>query len=340
MKRINKKTNIGIDSMEIGIETKVQINQCKTNDIISSITGNKVGRIKQSTGKKQGVRVFLNIPKMIRTDNIKPFGNSDKNRLSEISDDITKILREQLGVDLKKALISTVEINATAELENPQNVECIMNFFELIFTQENKKIYLTAHGKQNACYKNIPLTEDVLRNTHQIESLKTPRLGNKRFCWKIYNKGAEQNIQDRGILRLEQIHNRRSLEYENIPRRLDLFLTADNIIRLISLYRKSFQKYFVNIYWQHKGNSFVKKCVNTVLLELKKGTPPLLTAKIEREIISIDFEIFERAARSFYNNPKTATQAIRRVRNSGQVEIKKGAIRELVQVFRAILYCE
>lgn len=334
-KVINKNTTIGIDTLEIEVETKLQ-KKFTSNQIFSTRTSAKIGEIKSSVGNKTGFRISLNIPKMIRTDNVKPFGIVDKIHLEEIVNDVTQILSEQFSIDLKHAFVSVVEINATAELENPKNIGCIMNLLALMFLQGKGKVFLTAHGKQNR-YKNVPLSSDVLRNTYQIESLRTPRLGNKCFCWKFYNKSLEENIEDKGLLRLEQIHNSRSLEREEIPRQLDLFLSSENIVKLVYLYQKCFKRYFLDIYWQHGEQSFTDKCVNTVILELQEETP-LSTAKILRELISIDFEIFEKACRLFYSNPKTATQAIRRVRNSGKVEINHGAIRELVLIFRAILY--
>lgn len=335
MKRMNKQTYIGVDGLEIEVNTKLRKNNIESKELYSKRTGVNIGRVKAINAT--GFRLYINVPKMLQANNVKPFGIVDKIYLEEILNDIEEILTEQFGVDLKDAFVSTVEINATAELENPKNVECIMNLLALMFLQENKKVYITAHGKKNSCYKNVPLSYDILRNLLQVESIRTPRLGNKCFSWKAYNKGLQENIQDRGLLRLEQVHNSRSLEREGIPRRLDMFLTSDNIVKMVNLYQRSFKRYFLDVYWVQGEHTFTDTCVNTVLLELQEETP-LSTAKIHRFLISIDFEIFERAVRLFYKNPKTATQTIRRVRNSGKVEVNTGAINELVQVFRAILY--
>lgn len=332
---MNNKTHIGVDGLEIQVNTKqMNKNNIESKDLYSQRTGVKIGRVKAIN--KTGFRLYINLPKMVRTNNVRPFGIIDKIYLEEILNEITDILFE-FCVNIHNAFISTVEINATAQLNSNKSTECIMNLLALMFLQEGKKVFLTAHGKKNT-YRDVPLSYDILRNTYQIESLKTPRLGNKAFCWKFYNKGLEEGLQDnRGVLRLEQIHNRRSLEREGLPQRLDLFLTCENILQLIRLYQKSFKKYFIDIFWTHGEHCFTDKCVNTILLELQEEIP-LSVAKIHRELISIDFEIFERACRLFYSNQKTATQTIRRVRNSGKVEINNGAISELVQVFRAILY--
>lgn len=332
---MNNKTHIGVDGLEIQVNTKqMNKNNIESKDLYSQRTGVKIGRVKAIN--KTGFRLYINLPKMVRTNNVRPFGIIDKIYLEEILNEITDILFE-FCVNIHNAFISTVEINATAQLNSNKSTECIMNLLALMFLQEGKKVFLTAHGKKNT-YRDVPLSYDILRNTYQIESLKTPRLGNKAFCWKFYNKGLEEGLQDnRGVLRLEQIHNRRSLEREGLPQRLDLFLTCENILQLIRLYQKSFKKYFIDIFWTNGEHCFTDKCVNTILLELQEEIP-LSVAKIHRELISIDFGIFERACRLFYSNQKTATQTIRRVRNSGKVEINNGAISELVQVFRAILY--
>ena len=333
MKKVNSNTHIGVDGLEIQVNTKQTKNNIESKDLYSKKTGVKIGRVKAIN--KTGFRLYINLPKMVRTDNVRPFGVIDKIHLEELLSEITDILFE-FCVDVHNAFISTVEINATAQLNSNKSTECIMNLLALMFLQEGKKVFLTAHGKKNT-YRDVPLSYYILRNTYQIESLKTPRLGNKAFCWKLYDKGLEEGLQDKGLLRLEQIHNKRSLDREGLPQRLDSFLTCENIVQLVRLYQKSFKNYFIDIFWEHGEHCFTDKCVNTVLFELQDESP-LSVAKIHRELISIDFEIFERACRLFYSNQKTATQTIRRVRNSGKVEINNGAISELVQVFRAILY--
>lgn len=219
MRIINKQTYIGVDGLEIQVKTKLRQNNIESKELYSKRTGVKIGRIKAISAT--GFRLYINLPKMVRTDNIRPFGIIDKIHLEEVLNEITNILVE-FGVNVCNAFISTVEINATAQLDSNKSVECIMNLLALMLLQERNKVFLTAHGKKNTCYKEVPLSYDILRNTYQIESLKTPRLGNKSFCWKFYNKGLEEGIQNKGLLRLEQIHNKRSLEREGLPQGLDM----------------------------------------------------------------------------------------------------------------------
>lgn len=335
MKRKHKKTFIGLDTIEIEVKTQGKI---EVTELFSNRTKEKIGTVKQSSKGENRFRISLNIPKMIRKDNIKPFGIADINYLDTIVYDIEELFEKQLKANIEEAIVSTVEINVTAELKNPKKVECIMNLLGIMFSQEeHKKFYITAHGKQDICYKDIPLSDDVLRNSFQIESIKTPRLGNKCFSWKFYDKGLEQNIQNKGIIRFEQKHNSKSMEREKIPKQLNLFLSTDIILELINLYKRSFEKYFINIYWKHSKHCFVDKAIGSIFNQFKQWKKPLFVAESKRNLIAIDFGLFERAVRKYYKNRKTGTQAIRRVKNSGKVEVNYGTIGELTQIFRTIL---
>ena len=124
MRIINKQTYIGVDGLEIQVKTKLRQNNIESKELYSKRTGVKIGRIKAISAT--GFRLYINLPKMVRTDNIRPFGIIDKIHLEEVLNEITNILVE-FGVNVCNAFISTVEINATAQLDSNKSVECIMN---------------------------------------------------------------------------------------------------------------------------------------------------------------------------------------------------------------------
>ena len=330
MKKKSQKTLIGLDEIVLSIESKNI--KPKETELFSKSTGIKIGEI---TPTKTGFHLSINFPKMIRSDNVVPFTLVDCKELAKITDELKKQLEETFSVTLDKAIVDSVEINATAELEDKNNVNSIMNLLGLMFLQGGQKVYFTARGKKRKCYEDF--NKDVLQNDCQIESLKTPRLSNKRFAWKFYNKGLEQGITDRGIIRFEQCHNSFSLDWSGIPRKLDAFLTAPSIGKLIFVYRQNFREYFINIFWKDRTHVFTDTCINTILYELQEESP-LSVAKIHRTLIEIDFSFFEKACYQFYANRKTAQQTIRRIKNSGKIEVNKGAVTELVEIFRAIIY--
>lgn len=334
MKKINRNTIIGLDEIQFEVETKTEV---ETGEIVSRITGKKLGVIKQCYGKRKGYyRVGICIPKIIREDNIRPVGLFDEIKLEQIINEIQDLLEDRFCVTLNKANVSTCEVNATAQLKEKENVAKIMNLLALMFVQGNGKVMFTAHGADDTLYKNIPLDTDILRKTMQIESLKTPCLGNKRFSFKFYDKSLEQRIEDRGILRLEQIYTAKGIKQAKIPTRLDMFLSVDNIKKLMQAYQEDFQEYFINIYWMCGEKRFTEKCVNVIAEELKTETP-FATAKIHRDLLRIDFKFFEKACYKHYKNRRSAQQVIRRMKKSKKICTQTGAVIELIEIFRSII---
>lgn len=337
MKQVNKTTKIGIDTIEISINQHIKI---KETEIQSEKTGNRLGEIRPI---KDGVKLSLNLPKCVYSDNIQPIGAMDACHLYSILEEISEVL-QRLQLDMQAAKVTKVEVNATAELKNPEHVQAIMQLFMLMFLEQSRsdkdKIYITVHGEDDCLYKNVPLTKNILRKRPQVQSIKTPRLSNKRFAYKLYSKDLEQNITDRGILRIEQVHLPSSLKYAKVSDNLKEFLTCDNIIKLINLYKADFREHFLNVFWNSNktGETFVNRCINTICTELQEEQP-LAAAKVHRDLIAIDFGFFRRACLRHYGKEhrKTALQAVRRVKQSGKIKVLEGTITELVKIFRAII---
>lgn len=338
-KKVNKTTKIGIDTIEVTINQHIKI---KETEIRSEKTGNRLGEIKPI---KDGVKLSLNLPRFIYSDNIHPFGSMDARHLYNILEEISEVL-QRLHLDLKAAKITSCEVNASAELKKPEHVQAIMQLFMLMFLEQSRsdkdKIYITIHGEDDCLYKNVPLEkkENILRKRLQVQSIKTPRLSNHRFSWKIYNKGLESDIKDKGILRIEQVHLPLSLKYAKVSDNLKDFLTCDNIIKLINLYKADFKVHFLDVFWNldKTDDSFINRCIETICMELQEEQP-LAAAKGHRDLIAIDFGLFRRACLRHYGKEhrKTALQAVRRVKQSGKIKVLEGTITELVKIFRAII---
>lgn len=333
-KKVNNTTVIGLDSIEITVNQHIQ---AESTEIRSTRDAKIVlGHIKPLL---HGTRVSLCLPRTIRENNIKPFGLLDACHLVEVVKEITEKL-EELQIDTSQARVTKVEINATATLDDPAHVPAILQLLAMMFLHTGQKAFFTASGEKDAMYREIPLDKEILRVRPVIESIKTQRLKNGRFCWKLYAKNLESGIKDKGLLRLEQVHNRESLNYVGVPDVLQDFLTIENITSLVDLYRRDFEDYLIDCFWRDKatGTTFPERLVNTIASTLETERP-LSAALIHRDLLAVDFELFQRAAVQFYgpDKRKQALQAVRRVRQSGKVETREGAITELVRVFRAIV---
>lgn len=80
------------------------------------------------------------------------------------------------------------------------------------------------------------------------------QLSNSRFCFKIYDKAVEQNITDKGLLRIEFCYSSRGLKYAKVGRALETFLTPDSINALLMCYRKDYKTYLIDRYWNNRDS--------------------------------------------------------------------------------------
>lgn len=76
----------------------------------------------------------------------------------------------------------------------------------------------------------------------------------RNLCFKIYDKAIEQNITDKGLLRIEFCYSVRGLKYAKVGRTLETFLTPDSINALLICYRKDYKTYFIDRYWNNKDS--------------------------------------------------------------------------------------
>lgn len=191
MKRVNKSTEVGLDTIEInitGIKTAIEETELK-----HTRTGEKIGTIKKRNGREQGYVISICLPKIIRANNTKPFTVLDGIRLDEVIWQIQTQLSMLFNTDFKNAYVKCCEVNATATLKRPENIDAIMNLLSLMFLQAEEKVYLTAHGVKDTRYKNVPMSKNILRQIQQVESLKTKRDTNERVSWKLYKSFNNRN---------------------------------------------------------------------------------------------------------------------------------------------------
>ena len=107
---------------------------------------------------------------------------------------------------------------------------------------------------------------------------------------------------------------------------------------MVEQYKREFKEFLRIYWWSDRKERFPDCLVNTILLELEENKgQPLMVAKMHKELLYIDIDIFKRACLKFYPSKKTALQAVRRVKQSQAVTYHEKTIAELVQIFRAII---
>lgn len=336
MKQNTKRGNIleiGLDTIEIDIKTNREINE-NIHEFYSDKTGNLIGTMKRKQGKERGYRLNINLPKCVNKTNFHPFTGLDGDSLLEITKMITEEMKKLFGEEYPELIVSTCEVNTTVQFKKKDILEPMLNMFAHMFLAQDEKICIWVHGKKvGKRYEKLA----SLQSGMQIESIKTQILSNGRMSMKIYNKSLEQEIEDKGILRIETIYNRAGLNFAKAGRTLQDFLTVKSLKKIIELYRTDYKKYFTDRYWMNGGHPFYKDCINLIYNDLKKYKKPEYVALLNRNIVEWDFKFFEKACRKYYSKKNSANKACNRVKKSKELEIREYMVDNFVEISRIII---
>lgn len=325
---------LGIDTIEVVIDTQTILN--KNNITFYSGDGNEVGKLVHRQGKKKGYNLILNLPRCVRQNNIQPFSVLDADKIHEVTNIVVKRLNQYFGEQLPVLTVKSAEVGATMEIANKCNVQPILNMIASMLLQDKDNIvYVACRGKKTGQrYSKV----QTLASGINVESIKLPQNSSGRFASKYYDKGLEKNIsKEHGIIRAENIYNKRGLNYAHTGNSLQEFLTVDSIRNLIMCFKRDFKLYFCDRYWSNIGSiPYYKQCIQILKNDLKIKKP-LTVALMNRNIVEQDFDFFIKAVKSHYSNPDSARQAIYRVRKSGEIEINEGVATELVMFCRQVI---
>lgn len=333
-KKQNKNVLVGLDTIQCDIPTEYELME-NEHVFVSPKTGIEIGKLTRKQGQERGYRLNLCLPKCIRQGNVKPFTVLDAFHLYEVGQMITVQMQELFGKSFPQLYVSTAEVNATAELENNVIVESMLKLLSLMFLSAGEKLFVCVRGtKTGKRYDNV----SSLPSGAQIESLRTPRTSNSRFSWKYYSKSIEQGIEDRGILRLESIYNRRGLDFARTGKTLFEFLSVGSIKSLLKTYRTDYRSYVIERYWNNSGHPFYEQIVEIIKKDIVSYKHPVAVALMNRQLVEIDFKLFKKACYAYYGKRNSANQAISRVRRSGEIIITEGVIDAFVALSRAIVY--
>lgn len=351
MPRKKKKNNIviGIDTLEVEIQASILLHE--NTHIFRSANGVEIGRMK---AVKNGYRLFICLPKILREDNIEPFNVNDFKAIQKVLSMIQRELQNLFENTLLEMTVKSCEVNSTIQLSDKEKTAPLLHLLSQILLTKREKLLVAYTGQRTG--KRYEVVKNLC-NGKRIESIKTPQLSNSRFCFKIYDKSLEQqktkeqkqNITDRGLLRIEFVYSVRGLKQANTGRTLKEFLTANSINRLLECYKRDYKTYLTDRYWNNTDSKtsvkdIYSKPIHEEMVEIifndlcsHKGQP-LTVAIMNKELIEIDFRLFEKACYRYYENPESARKACYRVKKSEEIQINEGIIDEFVAFSRAIIY--
>lgn len=336
MSKRSKANNIaiGLDSVEIDISTEYELID-NNYEFVSPRSGEVMGTLKHKQGKQHGYRLNLCLPKFMRKDNVRPLSVLEVVHLYEIVDYVSKQMEELFGEDYPELIVSTAEVNTTAILENKENINPMMNMLYHMMLQKDSNLCVWVHGKDSGTRHKVE--GNIYSDDFQVESIRTPRLSNKRMALKVYNKSLEENIQNDGIIRFEIVYSKQGLQHAKCGRTLQEFLTVESMKKLLHQYCADYKTYLINDFWYKGGLLFPQYCVNKVYEHLVQFEKPLQVAIMDRRLIEYDYEIFRRACAKYYDNDDSKRKAIYRVKRSNEVEIHEHVIDDFVRISRSIV---
>lgn len=241
-----KKKNrvyVGIDGIDIKVNTTTILEQ--NYYAFKNKNGEEIGTLK---AVKDGYLLHLCLPKVLRNDNITPFTTTDFKHMESVLKYIQKQLKTIFGNEIYDTTVRTCEVNATAELSDVNKIEPMLKLLAKILLTKGEKLFICATGEQTG--KRYEAVK-CLCSGQRIESIKTAQLSNSRVKLKLYNKSKEQNITDRGLLRIEFIYSSRGLKVAKTGKTLAEFLTPTSIHSLLEWYRKDYKDLLIARYWNN-----------------------------------------------------------------------------------------
>jgi|GEM_PF-3700209 hypothetical protein len=269
--------------MEVGIDT------CKFEVIMQNghvTTTNKV--FKNSYGieyakletKGQKVYFILNLPKVIRNDNVEPFNKDDFKCINGISNNINELIQKELNTSHFTTKLVTIEVNQTNMVEPSATCHNILDLLSCAMLDKKKQIHLYATDN------------NTLRPS--IDGLETYQVKHK-FVMKCYNKGKKEGIlTKRELLRIEFILQDRLINsIIGKKRTLEDVLTGEVLQKFICVYGDIFKEII-----EEFVKPYLLRVEKKILEEIKLTHKPSFVYWHNKEII-FDEVIFARALKTY-----------------------------------------
>ena len=334
------KIFVGLDGIDVNIKTEKVLQEnyyCKKNT-----KDEEIWHLKACKG---GYLLHLCLPKAIRETNEIPFTTTDFEKLNEILEDIKYQIQQLFGNEMPKMIVRTSEVNTTAELSDKTKTPPMLSLLSTMLLTRGEKIFVCYVGEKTG--KRYEAVKNLC-NSKRIESIRTSRLSNGRVSFKIYDKAKEQGRTDKGLLRIEVIYSRRGLDIARTGQTLEEFLTISSISSLLKCYRADYKTMFIDTYWNHSDSYSLNDDYNVPIHEemvriiyndlVRSNGKPRQCALINKELIEIDFHLFEKACDRFYGNKESSRKACYRIRKSGEFVINTNIIDEFVNISKQIIY--
>lgn len=171
---------LGLDGLDITINTDVKLEQ--NHYTFKNQAGKELGNL---AAVKNGYKLHLCLPKMIRNNNSIPFGVSDYKQLKNVLEFIKNNVLNLFKGKSTKITIQACEVNSTVVLSRKEQTAPMLKLLSHVLLIKDEKLFIACSGEQiGKRYKAVK----NLCSGQRIESIKTGQLSNSRFCFKFMIK--------------------------------------------------------------------------------------------------------------------------------------------------------
>ena len=283
--------------------------------------------------------LYVNLPKLLRMNNIKPYGMLDCTRYSKLYQILSNQLTELFASNVPELIVTGIECSFSYTLANKELLNPMLNYITRAFISKNKGMHVYVKGVQSKRYKKCQVYCDSL----QVESFRTSRASDCLGSYKCYNKLQEQldhesvletqeqikqQMKEKSVLRFEWILNRRGVTRilgQNTV--LWSVLSANSIKGLMDSYKK--QLFEIDQLYDRMNR--LGRDIRYVMRRDAHCYNPKEFVLAHKDICELDYSFIKYGLTEKYGNKRTGQKTASRLKNelADRINFTEGLIEEL-----------
>lgn len=332
----------GIDGINIIFATNYELEQdiyhFVRNECNKEIMYAILKKIK-TTDEHVEYSLYVNLPKLLRMNNIKPYGMLDCKRYSKVYQLLSNQLTELFASNVPELIVTGIECSFSYTLANKKLLNPMLNYITRAFISKNNGMHVYVKGVQSKRYEKCEIYCDTL----QVQSFRTSRASDCLGSFKCYNKLQEQldhetvleiqeqikqQMKEEGILRFEWILNKRGVNRilgQNTV--LWSVLSANSIKALMESYKK--QLFEIDQLYDRMNR--LGRDIRYVMRKDAHCYNPKEFVLAHKDICELDYSFVKYGLTEKYGNKRTAQKTASRLKTelADRINFTEGLIDEL-----------
>ena len=291
------------------------------------------------TNEQVEYSLYVNLPKLLRMNNIKPYGILDCTKYSKVYQLLSNQLTELFASNVPELIVTGIECSFSYTLARKELLKPMLNYITRAFVSKNNGMHVYVKGVQSKRYKKCQVYCDSL----QVQSFRTSRASDCLGSFKCYNKLQEQldhetnsdvkeqivhQMKGKSVLRFEWILNSRGVTRilgQNTV--LWTVLSANSIKTLMDSYK---QQLFETDQLYDRMNRLGRD-IRYVMRKDAHCYNPKEFVLAHKDICELDYAFVKYGLTEKYGNKRTAQKTASRLKIelSDRIIFTEGLIEEL-----------